>query len=230
MMEINRSRNVTSQPAPTRGEQPALKQQLKGSQLQLEVPLNSAKVTMQTHVRVSKEDVKTAEDEAKRITLAYVDAMEKTHKALKTSLSEFEKFKTEQANKNPKLDLSDLDLYQDKEGDLKLNSGKLSASQITDLETALSGNEKLKDAFTQLHSGIVEGLQLKDSYQYADLNASSLNGSIRLNELTEQYSKQFHFEGFGQEYKTLSERLDVDAGLFGHFLFEAMNPKIRTFA
>ncbi|MBQ4837695.1 hypothetical protein [Pseudoalteromonas luteoviolacea] len=230
MMEINRKNIVNSQQAPTRGAQSSLKQQLKESQLQPEVPLTSAKVTLQTHVGVSKEDIKTAEDEAKRVTLAYVDAMEKVQKALKTSLSEFERFKTVQTDKNPNLDLRDLDLYQDKKGNLKLSSGKLSAAQVNNLETVLSGNKKLKDAFTQLHSGIVEGLKLRNSYQYADLNASSLNGSIRLNELTEQYGKQFHPEGFGQEYKTLSERLDVDVGLFGHFLSEAMNPTIRTFA
>ncbi|WP_141685366.1 hypothetical protein [Pseudoalteromonas luteoviolacea] len=230
MMEINRNSIVTSQQELTRSEQSSLTKQLKESQVQSEAPTASSKVTMQTHVGVSQEHIKIAEDEAKRITLAYVDVMEKTQSALKTSLDEFDKFKTEQASKNPGLDLSDLDLYQDKEGNLKLSSDKLSASQLNDLETALSGNEKLKDAFTQVHSGIVESLKLKDSYQYSDLNSSSLNGSIRLNELTEQYSKQFHPEGFGQEYKTLSERLNVDAGMFGHFLSEAMNPTIRTFA
>ncbi|MCF6441716.1 hypothetical protein L1077_19965 [Pseudoalteromonas luteoviolacea] len=229
-MEINRNNIVTNQQTLTGSEQSSLTKQLKESRIQSEAPTTSVKVTLDTNVGIKEEHFKAAQEEAVRATLAYMDTMEKTQQALKTSLSEFDKFKAEQANQNPHLDLKDLDLYQDKEGNLKLSSGRLSSSQINDLEAALSGNEKLKDAFTQIHSGIVDSLKHRDSYLYADLNSSSLNGSIRLNELTQQYDKQFHPEGFGEEYKTLSERLNVEAGLFGHFLLEAVNPTIRTSA
>ncbi|QTL34387.1 hypothetical protein [Pseudoalteromonas viridis] len=228
MVEINRANQVPVHSQTGRTEQQALAQKVRAHSLELANPAKQDEITFNRASGISEEISKRLDEEASRRTLSYVTEMKRTQSALQTSVEEFAAFKEAQLAENPGLDLSNLDLSLQKDGSLKLTASNLSASQLASLEQKLADNDKLKNAFTQVHSGIISGLKHRDSGSNADLQKNDLHGALRLNELTERFSEQFHPDGFGQDYTTLSQQLNSETGLFGHFLLESVNPKISV--
>lgn len=227
-MEINRANQVFSQSQTKQADQHTLVKELNAAKPEVVNPTSQAQVTFSVDHGISAEISKRLDEEVSQRTKKYIADMANTQAALSTSVDEFASFKAAQQAKTPQLDLSQLDLYQQKDGTLKLTGANLSASQLTELEQQIAGNQKLVDAFTELHDGIANGLKHRDSVGYGDLRANDLRGSLRLNELTERYSNQFRPDGFGQDYTTMSEQLNADTGLFAHFLLASVNPKIDT--
>ncbi|CAM3717091.1 MULTISPECIES: hypothetical protein [Pseudoalteromonas] len=228
MVEINRANQVVTQPQSNRAEQQTLAKDMQTQRTEGTNPTSKEKVSLSVDQGISTELSKRLDEEASQRTLQYMEDMKKTQSALKTSVDEFAAFKEAQMAKNPELDLSQLDLYQQKDGSLKLTGSNLSAAQLSELEQEIAGNGKLVEAFSQLHTGIAQGLKHRDSVGYGELQADDLRGALMLNELTERYSDQFRSDGFGQDYKTMDEQLNTNTGLFGHFLLESVNPRVST--
>ncbi|TMP37421.1 hypothetical protein CWB97_22715, partial [Pseudoalteromonas citrea] len=52
-------------------------------------------------------------------------------------------------------------------------------------------------------------------------------GKFRLNELSNSFEKQFHDDGFGQDYHTSEEKVLSSSLLFSSKMADTINPKIN---
>ncbi|MEJ6473693.1 hypothetical protein [Pseudoalteromonas piscicida] len=159
----------------------------------------------------------------------YTKEFEKTQQALLTSVDEFARFKEQQKASNPHLNMDSLDLTQADDGSLALVGGNLSGSQREELEAQLNENQTLKDAFSQVHKGLVSVLHYRTS-ENQSITEKDLQGAIQLNDLTERYSRKFSPDGFGQDYTTLEERIMSDPLLFFGKMADLLDPKINVMA
>ncbi|MCE0555915.1 hypothetical protein [Motilimonas sp. E26] len=227
MVVIKQSNRLPVQPQLNRSEQQPI-EKIKDKNHEVTHSTRQEQVSFDLAHGISTELSQRLDEEVSQRMLLYMEEMTKTQSALQTSVYEFAAFKEKQMAENPDLDLSELDLSLQKDGTLKLSGANLSPETLSELEQEIANNDKLKEAFTQLHTGIVYGLKHRDSVGYNELQQDELRGSLQLNELTERYNNQFQPNGFGQDYLTMEARLNVDTGLFAHFLMNALNPRIST--
>ncbi|RZM76459.1 hypothetical protein C3B51_18000 [Pseudoalteromonas rubra] len=155
----------------------------------------------------------------------HVKDFEQAQSALVTSLDLFEQFKAQQQTISPHLNLDRVDLAQKEDGTLKLVGGDLSGAQRSELEEALNGNDELKESFSKVHEGILSVLQLHSS-DFDSLTVEDLRGTLKLNELTEKYSRQFDPAGLGQNMPTIEDKISADPMLFFGMMVEAINPRV----
>ncbi len=155
----------------------------------------------------------------------HVKDFEQAQSALVTSLDLFEQFKAQQQAISPHLNLDRVDLAQKEDGTLKLVRGDLSGAQRSELEEALNGNDELKESFSKVHEGIQSVLQLHSS-DFDSLTVEDLRGTLKLNELTEKYSRQFEPAGLGQNMPTIEDKISADPMLFFGMMVDAINPRV----
>ncbi|MCF2909901.1 hypothetical protein L1285_16375 [Pseudoalteromonas sp. DL2-H2.2] len=155
----------------------------------------------------------------------HVKDFEQAQSALVTSLDLFEQFKAEQQAFNPHLNLNSVDLTQNEDGTLKLIGGGLSGGQRRELEEVLNSNDELKASFSQVHEGILSALQLHSS-DFDTLTVEDLHGTLKLNELTEKYSRQFGSGGLAQNMPTHRDKIMADPLLFFGMMVDALKPRV----
>lgn len=229
MVEISRTNQILTYPQSTRAEQQELAKSLKTATPEVAQPPSQEKISLNIDKGISAELSRYIDKHASENMLNKVKVTAKLQSSLNTSLEEFTAFKEVQMAKNPELDLSELDLFLDKEGNLKLTDSSLPDSKLSELEEEIAKNDKLVDAFSQLHTSTVELIKLKSS-SFEDLQPDHFNGSFMLNELTERYSNQFPPETYamGRDYNTMEKRLNVDPSFFGFFFLESLSIDFRA--
>jgi len=156
----------------------------------------------------------------------YQVEMEKTQDAILSSLNEFEAFKNHHTVENPAMDLTNLDLYQEKDGTLKLSSDILTDKELSTLERDLNKNEELRLSMTMIHKGAALAHSRPDSNN--TFSPQDFYGTLRLNDLTQRFNNQFNEEGFGQTLVTLEERINIDPIFFTDYLISSVSPKINV--
>jgi|GEM_PF-6670265 len=232
-MEISRNKFNPIQSNQNTLSQSELSRQLDNRQVTPETPKNSAVAS----IADPKAEAKKLNDAVNQLSIdadkqlkQHLVAMEKTQKAMLTSVNEFNAFKEEQAAANPGLDLSDLDLYQQEDGMLRLSSENLTSRQLSLLEDKLAENEVLKQAMSELHTGaaLAANRNRDPSRQAAEFSAQDFSGTLRLNELAEKFSSLFDAEGFGKDRVSLEERISIDSLLFTDYLAESVTPRVDT--
>ncbi|MDK2595575.1 hypothetical protein [Pseudoalteromonas obscura] len=173
----------------------------------------------------SEEEIKKFQQEAYEYNVKNFEIQDKTQAAFATTLKEFEKFKDTQSTLHPNIDFNTLDLAQKEDGTLQLVGGNIATSLRAELEAQINGNEELKSAYKQVHEGMA------DIVRYFDVNsnveAKDFYGKFRLNELSHSFEKQFHDDGFGQDYQTLEEKVLSNSLLFSSKMADAINPRIN---
>jgi len=230
MVEINRNNQILTYPQSSRAEQQTLAKSLKTATPERVQPASQEKISLNVDKGISAELSRYIDKNASENMLNKVKEMAKIQSSLNISLEEFTAFKEVQMAKNPELDLSQLDLSLDKEGNLKLTDSSLPDFKLSELEEEIAKNDKLVDAFSQVHTSTVEAIKLK-STSFEDLQPDHFNGSFMLNELTERYSKQFPPDTYahGRDYNTMEKRLnDTDPSLFGFFFLKSLSIDFRV--
>lgn len=230
MVEINRNNQILTYPQSSRAEQQTLAKSLKTATPERVQPASQEKISLNVDKGISAELSRYIDKHASGNMLNKVKEMAKIQSSLNISLEEFTAFKEVQMAKNPELDLSQLDLSLDKEGNLKLTDSSLPDFKLSELEEEIAKNDKLVDAFSQVHTSTVEAIKLK-STSFEDLQPDHFNGSFMLNELTERYSKQFPPDTYahGRDYNTMEKRLnDTDPSLFGFFFLKSLSIDFRV--
>ncbi|MCF6438640.1 hypothetical protein L1077_04255 [Pseudoalteromonas luteoviolacea] len=187
--------------------------------------LNAAPASIENTSVASEEEIKRFQQEAYDYNVKNFEIQDNTQAAFATTLKEFEKFKDTQSSLHPNIDLSSLDLAQEEDGTLQLVGGNISATLRANLETQINANDELKTAYKQVHEGMA------DIVRYFDVNsnaeAKDFYGKFRLNELSSSFEKQFHDDGFGQDYHTLEEKVLSSSLLFSYKMTDAINPRIN---
>ena len=230
MVEINRNNQILTYPQSNRAEQQALAKSLNTAIPERAQPPNQEKISLNIDKGISTELSRYIDGYALENSLKMDEEMAKIQSSLNTSLEEFRAFKEVQMAQNPGLDLSQLDLSLDKEGNLKLIDSNLPDFKLSELEEEIARNDKLVDAFSQVHTSTVEAIKLK-STSFEDLQPDHFNGSFMLNELTERYSNQFPPETYaiGRDYNTMEKRLnDTDPITFGGFYLDSLSIDFRA--
>ena len=230
MVEISRTNQILTYPQSSRAEQQALAKSLKTATPERVQPANQEKISLNIDKGISAELSRYIDNLAVENLSNKVKEIEKIQSSLNISLEEFTAFKEVQMAKNPELDLSQLDLSLDKEGNLKLTDSSLPDFKLSELEEEIAKNDKLLDAFSKVHTSTVEAIKLK-STSFEDLQPDHFNGSFMLNELTERYSNQFPPETYaiGRDYNTMEKRLNVtEPFLFGFFFLESLSIDFRA--
>ncbi|NMH66327.1 hypothetical protein [Shewanella salipaludis] len=158
----------------------------------------------------------------------HIVGMERTQGAMLTSVNEFNSFKDALIATDPGLDLSDLDLYQQEDGTLRLGSETLSRGQLAIFEDKLAENDALKQAMSDLHSGaaLAANRHGNGSKGFVELSAEDFSGTLRLNALAEKFSSQFDPQGFGQDRSTLEQRIFIDPILFADYLAQSVTSRV----
>ncbi|RJE77596.1 hypothetical protein BGP78_00915 [Pseudoalteromonas sp. MSK9-3] len=187
--------------------------------------LNAAPASIEHTPVASDEEIKRFQQEAYEYNVKNFDVQDKTQAAFATTLNEFEKFKGAQSTLHPNIDLNSLDLAQKEDGTLQLVGGNITDALRAGLETQINANDELKSAYKQVHEGMA------DIIRYFDVNsnpeAKDFYGKFRLNELSNSFEKQFHDDGFGQDYNTLEEKVLSNSLLFSYKMADAINPRIN---
>ncbi|KZN57913.1 hypothetical protein [Pseudoalteromonas luteoviolacea] len=187
--------------------------------------LNAAPASIEHTLIASDEEIKRFQQEAYEYNVKNFEIQDKTQAAFTTTLKEFEKFKGTQSTLHPNIDLNSLDLAQKEDGTLQLVGGNITDALRADLETQINANDELKSAYKQVHEGMA------DIVRYFDVNsnaeAKDFYGKFRLNELSNSFEKQFHDDGFGQDYHTLEEKVLSSSLLFSYKMADAINPRIN---
>ncbi|MBQ4837199.1 hypothetical protein [Pseudoalteromonas luteoviolacea] len=187
--------------------------------------LNAVPASIINTVVASEEEIKKFQQEAYEYNVKNFEIQDKTQAAFATTLKEFEKFKDTQSTLHPNIDFNALDLAQKEDGTLQLVGGNIATSLRAELEAQINGNEELKSAYKQVHEGMA------DIVRYFDVNsnveAKDFYGKFRLNELSHSFEKQFHDDGFGQDYQTLEEKVLSNSLLFSSKMADAINPRIN---
>ncbi|MCG7548060.1 hypothetical protein [Pseudoalteromonas sp. Of7M-16] len=190
--------------------------------------LIAAPTSIENTAVVSEEEVKRFQQEAYDYNVKNFEIQDKTQAAFATTLKEFGKFKDAQSTLHPNIDLSTLDLAQQEDGSLQLVGGNITEALRADLEAQINENEELKSAYKQVHEGMA------DIVRYFDVNsnveAKDFYGKFRLNELSNSFEKQFHDDGFGQDYHTLEEKVLSSSLLFSYKMADAINPRVNISA
>lgn len=184
-------------------------------------PTVETELTIEPHSKITEAQKEKINQYIEEQVISYLDEMRSTQHALKTSYQELDSFKRQMSFENPSLDLNDLDLTMTKHGELMVTSNRLSQDTLDMLNNRINDNQVLKDGMAQLHQGIVASLHFKNS-ENSYLNEDNFKGVIRLNEFINSYASKFDPNGFGQDYVTTEQRLDVDPMLFGHFLSKTL--------
>ena len=230
MVEINRNNQISTYPQSSRTEQQALVKSLKTVTPERSQPPSQEKISLNIDKGISAELSRYIDEYALENSLKMDEEMATIQSSLNTSLEEFAAFKNMLTAQNPELDLSKLDLSLDKEGNLKLIDSNLSDFKLSELEEEIAKNDKLVDAFSQVHTSTVEAIKLRSS-SFEDLQPDHFNGSFMLNELTERYSNQFPPETYaiGRDYNTMEKRLnDTDPITFGGFYLDSLSIDFRA--
>lgn len=168
--------------------------------------------------KISAETKKEIANRMERFSQYVNKDTEQTKTALSTSFSEFERFKNIQSSKSPDLDLTGLDLTL-QDGDLKLTSNKLTAEQLSLLETEVAKNSNLHQAMTSLFENMADMTnyvkQTFSSHQtdnYDEISAENLEGRVGLNQLVNNVDAEFDRANYAEEYykdSTFEQRLEI---------------------
>ncbi|RZM76458.1 hypothetical protein C3B51_17995 [Pseudoalteromonas rubra] len=226
MMEVNRHGITPPIPTNNRSTESAPIDKLKAAKVEPEKPTVSGNITFSEETGLMDEETiarvrKELNDELKQ----QVKDFERAQGALLNSLDQFSEFKAAQKIVNPHLNLDSVDLALNEDGSLALVGGSLSGDQRSELEQQLNDNDELKASFSQVHDGILSVLQMHSS-DFDALSSEDLRGSLKLNELTEKYSRQFTPDGFGQNMPTLEDKINTDPLLFFGMMVDAINPRV----
>ncbi|WP_125719121.1 hypothetical protein [Pseudoalteromonas rubra] len=225
-MEVNRHGITPPIPANNRSTESAPIDKLKAAKVEPEKPTVSGNITFSEETGLMDEETiarvrKELNDELKQ----QVKDFKRAQGALLNSLDQFSEFKAAQKIVNPHLNLDSVDLALNEDGSLALVGGSLSGDQRSELEQQLNNNDELKASFSQVHDGILSVLQMHSS-DFDALSSEDLRGSLKLNELTEKYSRQFTPDGFGQNMPTLEDKINTDPLLFFGMMVDAINPRV----
>ncbi|WP_125782946.1 hypothetical protein [Pseudoalteromonas rubra] len=227
-MEVNGSRVSPPLSGNIRSQERTPTEQLRSVQVEPQDP----DIQYAQEMTISKHTVELDPEAYAKLTkqlsedfAGHVKDFEQAQSALVTSLDLFEQFKAQQQALSPHLNLDRVDLAQKEDGTLELVGGGLSGAQRSELEEALNSNEELKESFSQVHEGILSVLQLHSS-DFDSLTVEDLRGTLKLNELTEKYSRQFNPDGLGQNMHTVEDKINADPMLFFGMMVDAINPRV----
>ncbi|WP_125782944.1 hypothetical protein [Pseudoalteromonas rubra] len=225
-MEVNRYGLTPSISTNNRTTESAPIDKLKAAKVEPEKPAVSGNITFsEDNGLMDEEEIAQFRKELNDELKQQVKDFERAQGALLNSLDQFSEFKAAQKIVNPHLNLDSVDLALNEDGSLALVGGSLSGDQRSELEQQLNNNDELKASFSQVHDGILSVLQMHSS-DFDALSAEDLRGSLKLNELTEKYSRQFTPDGFGQNMPTLEDKINTDPLLFFGMMVDAINPRV----
>lgn len=205
------------------------KEEAKAHNIEPQAPekeMNAAALSAENTPVLTEEEIQKLKQETFEISKQNYKVMGETQEAFATTLSEFEKFKKEQSSLNTGIDLSSLDLSQEEDGTLKLVGGGVGGKLRDDLESIINENNKLKNAYEQVHEGLAQIVRFSGADRQG-IEAKDLYGNIRLNELSKSFENQFHDTGFGQDYHTLEDKVNSHPMLFAMKMNEAIYPRIN---
>ncbi|WP_046006821.1 hypothetical protein [Pseudoalteromonas rubra] len=224
-MEINRAGMIAPASSNTRNSEQSATEQLRAAKVEPENPAVSGNITFSEDNGLMNEEeiarfTKELNDELKQ----QVKDFERAQSALVSSLDLFGQFKEIQKVANPHLNLDSVDLAQNEDGSLALVGGSMSRAQRSELEELLNLNDALKEAFTEVHKGILSVFQFHTS-DFDVLREEDLRGTLKLNEMTEKYTRRFT-GGIGQSLPTDEEKIMADPLLFFGMMVDALKPRV----